>query len=85
MKVGSKVGSVFLDLVDLVLILWTGTMENNSSMPRGTGSNPVRGTRLSLGQTPFYYGVCCFYGRIYWKIIHRGDHIKIDKIFDKSW
>ena len=39
----------------------------------------------TMETTPFYDGVCCFYGRFYWKIICRGDHIKIDKIIDESW
>ena len=47
--------------------------------------NRYQGTRLFPGQTPFYYGVCFFLGQFYWKIIHRGDHIKIDKIIDESW
>ena len=35
-------------------------MDQHLTKPNVTGSNPVRGTRLSPGQTPFYYGVCCF-------------------------
>ena len=60
MKVGSKVGSNFGSVTDLVINYMDQRMEHYTSKPRVTGSNPVRGTRLSSGQTPFYYGVCCF-------------------------
>ena len=60
MKVGSKVGSNFGSVTVLVITYMDQRMEHYTSKPNVTGSNPVRGTRLSPGQISFYCGVCLF-------------------------
>ena len=48
MKVGSKVGSNFGSVIDLVINYMDQRMEHYTSKPRVTGSNPVRGTIHSI-------------------------------------
>ena len=60
MKVGSKVGSNFGSVIDLVINYMDQRMELITSKPNVTGSNPVRGTNHSAARTPLYCGVCLF-------------------------
>ena len=44
-------------------------MEQYTSKVWANRSNRFRGTTLSPGQTPFYYGVCLFFENIYFEFL----------------